>query len=115
MLSTLTSLRLDFVSHSVLIGKVKTRGLNKWMVEWIEKWLKDSGSEGSRQWHRVTVLLIWRSIRNNVLKGSVLGPVLFNIFVNDVEEVIGHSLGKFAHDIEMERMIDIPEGCIEIQ
>ncbi|PKU44707.1 rna-directed dna polymerase from mobile element jockey- hypothetical protein [Limosa lapponica baueri] len=31
----------DTVSHSILIGKLRKRGLDEWTVKWIENWLKD--------------------------------------------------------------------------
>lgn len=95
----------DFVSHRILLQKLELMGVRGLPLQWIKSYLSN---------RRQSVVI--KKITNNELKtfsselkenkfgvpqGSILGPILFLLYINDITQVTNHKLILFADDISI--------------
>ena len=101
----------DTVPHKRLIKKLKAHGIDGKVADWIEDWLKDRKQrvviegEGSE----------YINVTSGVPQGSVLGPLLFIIYVNDLDVDLTSNLVKFADDTKISGKGNTEKNCAALQ
>ena len=101
----------DTVAHKRLLGKLEGYGIDGNLYGWIQSFL-----EGRTQ--RVVVdgeTSGPASVKSGVPQGSVLGPLLFLIFINDLAEHTTSTVRLFADDCVMYKSVKSVRDCQELQ
>ena len=99
------TIAFDKVSFTRLIFKLQQSGINKSILLWINNWLT----------HRTQRVVVdgcqsrEAAVTSGVPQGTVLGPLLFLVYINDIQKNISSNLRLFADDSLLYRQITKPE------
>ena len=101
----------DTVPHARLLKKLEHYGINELVLGWIRSWLLNRSQRVIIDGASSNEV----SVRSGVPQGTVLGPLMFLIYINDIGEHITSNLRLFADDSLLYCAIDIPQDCLALQ
>ena len=100
----------DRVWHRGLLAKLYHYGIIGNLHKWFENYLTD-------RIQRVTIpggSSDWVSVNAGVPQGSILGPLLFLLYINDIVHQINSSIRLFADDTSIYIIVDFPDSAAQI-
>ena len=91
--------------------KVNAHDIQGDAARWIRNWLA-----GRCQWVCINQSYSnWAPVTSGVPQGSVLGPLLFLIYINDLDTNIVSKMSKFADDTKLCHRARNPDDIMELQ
>ena len=102
----------DSVPHNLLVHKLQMYGFNGNLLKWLKSYLDEREQrviiEGQTS--------DWCKVTSGVPQGSILGPLLFNLYINDMPTVCrSSSIALFADDAKCFKTVKSRDDCISLQ
>jgi ribonucleases P/MRP protein subunit RPP40 len=104
----------DTVPKELLLVKLQAKGIGGKLNDWLRNWLSD----------RIQIVRVReaksepQNVESGVPQGTVLGPCLFKIHIDDIDDVIKHLvdlLSKFADDTKGAKIIRNAQDAANLQ
>ena len=93
----------DSVPHQRLLKKLENLGVSGNVFEWIRSFLSNR-SQCVRVEEEISS---WKPVKSGIPQGSVLGPILFVIFINDMPTMVENICELFADDAKLFRNVHL--------
>lgn len=101
----------DKVVHDILIKKLSAYGVSGCLLQWFVSYLSDR----TQQVKLANNLSAARHVSSGVPQGSILGPLLFSIFINDVNREFLCNSCIFADDLKVYKVIKSSDDVDDLQ
>ena len=101
----------DVVPHRLLVHKLQSFGINGRLLKWFECYLMNRKQKVVLN----GVSSQSRDVTSGVPQGSILGPLLFLLYVNDLPNVVDSLMSLFADDSKIARVINTVEDSLMLQ
>ena len=101
----------DTVPPKRMIGKLKSYGIEYYTLRWIQAFLSDRVQQVSVN----GINSKWANVTSGIPQGSVLGLILFVLYINDLPENIVSNVYMLADDTKVFKMINSPNDQHTLQ
>ena len=101
----------DTVPHRRLLEKLKAYGINGDVLEWVKDYLSNRTQIVSVNGTESDLGLVL----SGVPQGTVLGPLLFVVYINDMLDTVSSDALLFADDTKIYRQVCSKEDALELQ
>ena len=91
----------DSVPHGHLLLKLQALGVHGSLLQWFRSFLTTRRQRVVVNWH----FSDWSAVSSGVPQGSILGPLLFIIYVNDISSAVRSNIQMFADDLTLYRVV----------
>jgi len=101
----------DKVSHPHLLLKLQHYGIKGQLLEWISDFFTTRRQRVVIDGHSSG----WSEVTSGVPQGSILGPLLFLVYINDFPLAVKCNSGLFADDSILRRKVTSESDCEDLQ
>ena len=102
--------QLRISAGKMLVAKFRTYGIRGKVLQWIEAFLSHL-----RQSSTTERIIQWEMVKSGVPQYSILGPLLFLFYVNDMSSLIQNTAKMFADDTKLYAKIESRDDCHGLQ
>ena len=101
----------DSVPHGRLLYRLEQYGIGGALLEWLRNFLTN---RRQRVAVRGIIYSEWTNVKSGVPQGTILGPILFLIYINDLPDGVSSSVKLFADDTKVYRELSDAEGVASL-